>query len=236
MLTIIIPAYNEAGRIEKSVSIVKKTLQSTKIKKYRIIIAEDGSTDGTYGIIRKLAEKDCRIKISHSDKRLGRGLALKKCGKLIEGNFVVFMDADLSTRLNALRSMMNELKNNDIVVGSRYVSGARYKRTFTRLFLSKLYNLIRMVLFPQLDVKDAQCGFKGFRRNTFIKVNKKTKSNGWFWDTEFLIRANEMKARIKEIPIAWEGDKKTSVRVMKDTLEMLTGLITLKLKMINLLF
>jgi hypothetical protein len=126
---------------------------------------------------------------------------------------------------------MKELETNDVVVGSRYVIGAKYKRSFARLLLSRSYNLIRMILFPKLTIKDAQCGFKGFRKNIFVEVNKRTKSNGWLWDTEFLIRAKEMGARIKEIPVVWEEDRKTSVRLLKDTLDMFIGLINMRLQL-----
>jgi len=229
MITLIVPAYNEAETIEKAISSISQKLKEMKIK-YRIIIAEDGSTDGTYEIACKIAKNDKHVKISHSDKRLGRGLALKNCNKLVKGKFVVYMDADLSTKLDSLDLMIKELKYNDVVVGSRYITGSKYKRSPLRLFLSKGFNFIRMVFFPELKIKDAQCGFKGFRKNVFVEINKRTKDNGWFWDTEFLIRAKEMGLKIKEIPIEWKENRKTSLKLIKDVLKMSYGLIRLRLE------
>jgi len=229
MITVIVPAYNEAKTIEKAVSSISQKLREMKVK-YRIIIAEDGSTDGTYDIAQGIAKNDEHVKISHSNKKLGRGLALKNCNKLVKGKFVIYMDADLSTKLNSLDLMIKELEYNDVVVGSRYIRGSKYKRSPLRLLLSKVFNFIRMVLFPELKIKDCQCGFKGFKKSVFIELNKKTKSNGWFWDTELLIRADKEGIKIKEIPIMWKENKRTSVRLVKDISELLWGLIKLKLE------
>ncbi|MEM5881568.1 MAG: glycosyltransferase [Candidatus Aenigmatarchaeota archaeon] len=228
MITIIIPAYNEARTIEKCINEVRKKLQEMKIN-YQIIIAEDGSSDNTYQIAKSLAKKYKNIEISHFDKRLGRGSALKRCVNIVKGDFVIYMDADLSTKLDALELLIRELKYNDIVIGSRYIGGAKYKRSLIRLMLSRAYNLIRLLLFPKLKVKDCQCGFKGFRKDIFIEINKNVEDGQWFWDTEFLIKANARKAKIKEIPIEWGGDKRTSVKILKDSIIMFAKLIKLRL-------
>ncbi|MFH7881020.1 MAG: glycosyltransferase [Candidatus Aenigmatarchaeota archaeon] len=227
MITIIVPVFNEAEIIKKNLLKIIHELKKLK-KRYEIIVAEDGSTDKSYEIVKKIEEENKKIKVLHHKKRLGRGLALKRCSSVAKGKFIIYMDADLSTKLDALKIVLKELNKYDIVVGSRYIKGAKYKRTLKRLFLSKIYNLIRLILFPDVKIKDTQCGFKGFKRNVFIEINKEVKSNDWFWDTEFLIKAKRKGFKIKEIPVVWVENKKSSIKILRDGLKMVAQLIKLR--------
>jgi glycosyltransferase involved in cell wall biosynthesis len=231
MFSIILPAYNEADSIESSVKNLIDALE-TKESRFEIIIAEDGSTDGTDRIATRLAKEHQFIKHLHSDKKLGRGLALKRCEGLIKGDYSVYMDVDLAPefgeRLTDMQSFFHD--GCDIVVGSRYHELSNAKRSFGRKIASKIYNLLQMVLFG-LPIHDLQCGFKGFRKNVFIQMNKEVAANGWFWDTEILIRAFLRGYSIKEIPVEWREGKRTKVRMMNDSWNMGTSLIRLWLRL-----
>ena len=231
MFSIMLPAYNEADRIESSVREIANLLKSKNIS-FEIIIAEDGSTDGTDKIASRLAKEKKFIKHLHSDKRLGRGLALKRCGKIVEGNYLVYMDVDLAPEFGErLTDMLKYFKDGfDIVIGSRYHELSKAERSFGRKVASKSYNFLQKILFG-LPVNDLQCGFKGFKRNIFINMNKEVGANGWFWDTEILIRSFSKGYKIKEIPVEWREGKQTKVKIIKDSWDMGTSLIKLWFKL-----
>jgi glycosyltransferase involved in cell wall biosynthesis len=235
MFSIILPAYNEADKIESSIQKLTSILKSKNIS-FEIIIAEDGSTDGTDRIAARLAKENKFIKHLHYDERLGRGLALKRCGEILKGNYLAYMDVDLAPRFGEkLVDVLNEFKNGfDIVIGSRYHELSKTKRSFERKVASKSYNFLQKILFG-VPIKDLQCGFKSFRRDVFIQMNKEVDANGWFWDTEMLIRSFLKGYKIKEIPVEWKEGKQTKVKMIKDSLSMGTSLIKLwfKLKISN---
>jgi glycosyltransferase involved in cell wall biosynthesis len=231
MFSIILPAYNEADNIESSIKGLIDVLE-TKKNAFEIIIAEDGSTDGTDGIATRLAREHASIKHLHSDRRLGRGLALKRCGGMISGDYPVYMDVDLAPEFGEkLTDMLFFFHRGfDIVVGSRYHESSNAKRTTGRKIASKAYNLLQRVLF-RMPIRDLQCGFKGFRKNVFIQMNKEVAADGWFWDTEILIRAFLRGYSIREIPVEWREGKQTKVKIMKDSWNMGISLIRLWLKL-----
>ncbi|MCD6093122.1 MAG: glycosyltransferase [Candidatus Aenigmarchaeota archaeon] len=126
MFSLIFPVYNESSCLEKNIKKTMNYLNDLKIK-YEIIIAEDGSTDNTYGIASSLAKKYKKVRCSHYSNRLGRGLALKRAFSLAKGNIVGYMDIDLATDLRHLKELINYTKNHDIVTGSRYLKKSTLK-------------------------------------------------------------------------------------------------------------
>lgn len=228
MISLVIPAFNEADKLEACVSKTRNALKKIGIP-FEIIIAEDGSTDGTNEVAEKLSKKFVEVKHFHSDEKLGRGKALSLAFSKSRGELLAYMDVDLATDLTHLNQLIQELKNYDVVIGSRYLPESKASRTLERRIFSLGYNLFIRVLLGS-RVHDHQCGFKGFRKKVFTKINKKLSSTHWFWDTEFLVLAQRNGYSIKEIPVNWEekGRKgKSKVNIKKDVLDM--GLQAIKL-------
>ncbi len=225
MISVVLPAHNEARNLERTV----KKLAGFLEKGYEIIVAEDGSTDGTDRVARRLERKGL-IKFMHSDERLGRGKALSAAFKKARGNVIVYMDVDLATQLSSLKQLINEVRGGaDIAIGSRYCKGSDAKRTFSRLLASKAYNLLVFVLFG-LKLSDMQCGFKAFKKDSLMKMLCDVKDTHWFWDTELLIRASRKGYKIVEVPVRWREGESTTVNVLKDSLDMGSNLFKLKLR------
>jgi len=209
MVSVVLPAYNEANRIETAVKKTAEVLNDIGCD-YEIIIAEDGSTDGTDRIAKKLVNE--KIKHLHSDVRLGRGRALMNAFENAKGNIVVAMDVDLATNIKHLKELIDAIKNGyDIAVGSRLLKESKAKRSFERKLYSVIYNLLVRV-FLGSKIKDHQCGFKAFKREVVIALSKETKDNHWFWDTEILVLAQKKGYKIKEIPVEWEEGEDTKVK------------------------
>ena len=219
-VSVVFPAYNEATTLEAAVEKVTQTLNEFT-RSYEIIIAEDGSTDGTDRLAAALAEKYPFVKHNHGEKRLGRGAALKNAFKQSSGEVLVYMDLDLATDVKHLKSLVDavEYEGYDFATGSRLLTESKVKRSGTRHLASRTYNFMVRALLGS-EVKDHQCGFKAFRREPLLQLLDEVGANHWFWDTEILVRAYRRGYKIKEIPVSWKGGRETKVRLLQDSLNM----------------
>jgi len=223
-VSIILPAYNEAKRIEKAVKVVKEYLKRSNYD-YEIIIAEDGSTDGTDKIAERLAKSNSRIIHLHSNERLGRGKALTNAIRQAKGDIVAYLDVDLSTDMKHLKELIDAIaRGYDVATGSRLMRGSKTERPFKRDLASRIYNLlVRLMLGSKL--RDHQCGFKAFRKSSILPLLDKIKDNYWFWDTELLVLAQKFDLKVKEIPVKWKQSEDTKVRFAKDVSYMFSQIL-----------
>ncbi|MEM2103893.1 MAG: glycosyltransferase family 2 protein [Candidatus Bathyarchaeia archaeon] len=218
-VSIVFPAYNEAERLEEA---VEKTIKALKecAKSYEIIIAEDGSTDGTDKIAFKLSKRNPSIRHFHNDKRLGRGQALKNAFFSSRGEILAYVDVDLATDLKHLKTLIESIREGfDVAIGSRMLPESRAERTVYRRVASKVYNLM-VQTFLGSKIKDHQCGFKAFRRQPLLKIIRKTEAIHWFWDTEILVRASRMGLKIKEFPVTWKAGRESKTHLLRDSVTM----------------
>ncbi len=224
-VTVVLPAFNEADRLERAVEEVKRWMDKTGYE-YEIVIAEDGSTDGTDRIASELAKRDPKVKHLHSDERLGRGRALTRAFKQAEGDVLVYLDVDLSTDMRHLKELIDAVAKEgyDLATGSRLMKESKAERPFKRDIASKVYNLlVRLMLGSKL--RDHQCGFKAFRRSSILGLLEEVKDDHWFWDTELLVLAQRRGLRVKEIPVRWKQGRDTKVRFTKDVLYMFSQIM-----------
>ncbi len=227
MISFVIPVHNEVGKLEKCILEIIK-ISAIFREPFEIIISEDGSVDGSYFMAKNLAKKYSIIKVLHSSKRLGKGGALKKASKIVRGVNVVYMDADLATDINYIKNLVNELeKGCDIVVGSRNLENSIVTRSVIREVLSRVYNFLVRLLFAT-KLHDMQCGFKAFKRTVLIGMIEDVKDPYWFWDTELLIKSIKKGYIVKEIPIKWDENRESKVRLFHDSLYMGHKLINLR--------
>ena len=188
---------------------------------YEIIIAEDGSTDGTAERAEEIAQKYPYVKHIHREKRLGRGTALKNAFKQSSGEVFVYMDLDLATDLKALKPLVEAItvEGYDFSTGSRMLPESKVERSLRRSISSKTYNfLVRHMLGSKL--RDHQCGFKAFKREPVLQLLDEVEATHWFWDTEIMVRAQRRGYKVKEIPVEWKSGKGTKVNLFKDSWNM----------------
>jgi len=220
MVSVVLPAYNEANRLEVAIAKISQTLKEDEYP-YEIIIAEDGSTDGTAEKAEELAQKYSYVRHIHREKRLGRGAALNNAFRQCNGEVFVYMDSDLSTDLKSLKSLIDAIivEGYDFSTGSRLLPESRVERSLRRSISSKSYNfLVRHMLGSK--VLDHQCGFKAFRKEAVLSLLDEVEATHWFWDTEILVRAHCHGFKIKEIPVEWTMGKDTKVNLAKDSWRM----------------
>lgn len=227
MISIIVPVHNEAPILKRNVS---KLLEAAKsLGDFQIILAEDGSTDGSREVASALARGP--VSLLSSQKKLGRGASLKRAIKASSGDTVIYMDADLATDLCHMEELVSGIgKGYDIVTGSRLMKGSAVTgRSTLREFFSRGYNLMLRLLF-NTGINDHQCGFKGFRKSAVLPLLDSVQDDHWFWDSELLIRAQKKGLKIAEIPVKWTDRKDSSVRLRSDILRMGAAAIRLRLK------
>jgi glycosyltransferase involved in cell wall biosynthesis len=231
-ISILLPAYNEALRIEQCVKDVEQAVSSFS-GSYEIIVAEDGSTDGTDRIVATLAESNPNLSFLHSPIRLGKGKAIKKALSSAKGDVIVFMDVDLSTSLRYLPRIVQLAKEHrGMAIGSRHVKGSRVKRSFSRTLFSLTYNLLVRALF--LDgVHDHQCGFKAMSHEVAEALRDNCKSDGFFFDTEMILRCKKLGFPLIEVGVEWVETRKKSepsgVKLFRDAMKVGIDLLRFRL-------
>jgi glycosyltransferase involved in cell wall biosynthesis len=218
-VTAILPVYNDRASLEKAIPRSLDTL-SRITSSFELVVAEDGSTDGSAEFVREAAEHDARIRLVHSDERQGRGRALTRVMKeFSRGNILCYYDVDLATDMTHLAELIQSIRDGyDLATGSRLLPQSRVMRSGKREIPSRVYNgMVRAILGSSLH--DHQCGFKSFRREQVLPVLGSVRATHWFWDTEVLVRAQKQGLRVHEFPVQWQEGKGTTVR-LKDVFSM----------------
>jgi len=228
---IVIPVYNEEHVLARSVETLRAFLQDGLTHKWRIVVADNASTDGTLAAAQALAEEHPgEVAVIHLPQK-GRGRALRAAWLGSEAEVLTYMDVDLSTDLSGLPPLVDAIavEGYDLAIGSRLARGARINRSLRREAISRVYNLIiKAVHFTRFS--DAQCGFKAISRQAARELVPLVKNEEWFFDTEILILAEKGGYWIKEIPVQWVEDPDTRVKIARTVAEDLRGLLRLRFR------
>jgi hypothetical protein len=221
-VSVVLPAYDEAGTIEGTVERTVAALESfLPAEAFEVFVAEDGCNDRTPEIASRLAREDERIHHVHSDERLGRGGALERAFRASEGDVLVYFDTDLATDLSHLSELVESVRSGpyDVATGSRWMPDQEADRPLTRDVASRGFNgLVRTVLRSSL--RDHQCGFKAFDRTALFSLLDDVEDEHWFWDTEVLVRAQRRGYRVREFPVDWEPKGDSKVNLVSDVVAM----------------
>jgi glycosyltransferase involved in cell wall biosynthesis len=224
-VTAIIPVFNDRHSLE--IAIPRSVENLSRITEgFELIVAEDGSTDGSAGLVREYEQKDSRIHLLHRDERLGRGKALNRAISESKGKIVCYYDVDLATDMHHLPELIRSIREGaDIATGSRLMPGSDIVRTGGREIASRSYNFL-VRLFLGSRIYDHQCGFKAFNKEKIVRILPAIHSNHWFWDTELLVRAQRNGYTVREFPVRWRAGKGTTVKI-NDVFEMGSSILRL---------
>ncbi len=224
---IAIPVYNEEKDLPRSIDILTKFLRENLENPWNIVIADNGSSDNTLSVAELLSKRYTGVTYVHIPQK-GRGRALRHVWMESAADIVSYMDADLSTDLHHFPQLVAAIEEGShIAIGSRLSKGSKVKRSLKREFLSRSYSaLIRLMFFTPF--RDAQCGFKALSRGCARALVPLIKDNGWFFDSELLILGAGHGLRIKEIPVHWEDDPDTRVKIISTAWEDIKGLLRLR--------
>lgn len=211
-LSIIVPAYNEAERLPKTLVDMDKRLAGAPYS-YEILVVNDGSKDKTAEIVKNMTKMVRNLKLIDMIENVGKGGAVRQ-GMLLAGGAVrIFTDADNSTSIDQFEKMMPYFKEGySVVFGSRAMKGAQLDppEPVYRQIPGKAGNLIiQALLLP--GYWDTQCGFKAFTAEAAERVFKASRIGGWGFDVETLSLAKRMGYRLKEVPVHWVNDTRSHI-------------------------
>ena len=229
---IVIPVLNEEVALPGCIEKLYAFISDYPERDWRIIVADNGSTDRTTEIATELAENHSNLSMTRLDQR-GRGRALKKAWSESDADVRLYMDVDLSTDLKALPALVAAIADDgyEVATGSRLMKGSEVvDRTLKREITSRGYNILIHLFFPLTKFKDAQCGFKAVSRHNAENLIPLIEDNAWFFDTELLLLAGNAGYGIKEIPVHWEDDPDTRVNVISTAWKDVKGLLRLRFK------
>lgn len=218
-LSIVIPAYNEASRIVRTLEDLQTQLPA-HVADFEIRVVDDGSTDATASIVEQVAARDARVVLQREAHR-GKGGAVR-AGLLAARGALRFMcDADLSMPVAELPRFLAQVPGQyDIAIGSREGVGARrvgepeYRHSMGRVF----NGLVKASILPGFN--DTQCGFKLFTARAAETVFPRTRIDGWAFDIEALFIARRHGLRVMELPIEWHYRDRSQVSPVIDSFRM----------------
>ena len=223
-LSIIIPCYNESKDIADNVLTVKKYLDDKQID-HELILVNDGSKDNTKEVIESIPDV---IPLSYEPNR-GKGGAVKEGILHATGDYVLFMDADLSTDISAIEQVVEQAPTCDLLIGSRHAKGSviKKKQPAIRVFIGWCCRLLVNMLF-HTHLKDTQCGFKAMRIDVAKKLAEKQLINNFAFDVEYIFIANLNKLTIKELGVTWSDDRESTVSPFKSSIKFFKDLHYIK--------
>jgi glycosyltransferase involved in cell wall biosynthesis len=220
---VVIPVFNEVHSLAASVRALHSHLSATLPTSFRITIADNASTDGTWTVARYLHRNLDHVAARRLPEK-GRGRALRTVWTESDAQVLAYMDVDLSTDLRAVLPLLAPLVSghSDLAIGSRLARGARIIRGRKREIISRCYNLIlRATLHARFS--DAQCGFKAITKPAAMALLPQVQDNGWFFDTELLILAQRAGLRVYEVPVDWVDDPDSRVDIVDTAVKDLKG-------------
>lgn len=227
MLSVVIPVYNFAEKIEENAQKLLRFLEEN-IGEFEIIFVDDGSTDGTYHILSKIASP--AISVLSLERNTGKGAAVKAGAKESRGDLIIFTDADLPYGLEAIKRFVEQFRDGcEVILGSRRIVKGRVPATpyvIIRRGLSVIFLMLANLLLIK-KVADAQCGMKGFTRNSALDLFGRLRIDGFAFDVELIYLAQKKGYRIVELPVTFLGSYyATSVGFCK-SFRMLFDLLSL---------
>ena len=224
VVDLVIPVLNEAHVLEKSVTTVRAFLSESIRHEWRVVIVDNGSTDGTDRVATSLAERYPDVAFLHLHQR-GRGRALRHAWTTSRADVVCYTDVDLSTELAALPKLVDGIlfEGFEVATGSRLLAASKTKRSLKREFISRTYNLMVKALL-RTSFSDAQCGFKAMSRRAVEAIIPHVKDESWFFDTELLTLAEKWGFRIKDVPVLWVEDDDSRVKIVRTAWDDIKGI------------
>jgi glycosyltransferase involved in cell wall biosynthesis len=224
---VVVPVHNEQAILPASIRRLHEYLSAELPLDWRIVIADNASSDETLRIGLALAADLPGVELIALTEK-GRGRALRAAWERSDADVVCYMDADLSTDLRALAPLLAPLLSghSDVAIGTRLAPGSRVVRGAKRELISRGYNrLLHTVLGARFS--DAQCGFKAVRTDAARRLLPGVRDEGWFFDTELLVLAQREGMRIHEVPVDWVDDPDSRVDLVRTAIDDLRGIARL---------
>jgi len=227
-VSVVVPAYREAARIAASCAEILRFFDAAAVS-CEVIVADDGSDDGTAEAAFAAAAEDARVRLVSLAPHKGKGAALRAGILASAGRLVLMIDADLAIPLEEFPAFAAAARSADVVIASKEL-GRRdglVTQPFLRALSGRVFNLaVRLLVVP--GFLDTQAGFKLFRGDVARRLASQSVVDGFAGDVELLALARRAGLAIVELPVHCRLRTRTSVRLTRDSLRMLRDLIGIR--------
>jgi glycosyltransferase involved in cell wall biosynthesis len=232
MVSVVLACYNEEQVLAASFAEIKDTLDGLG-RPYEVLFVDDVSRDRTREIIRALAEAHpaVDIRVILHEKNQGRGATVTDGFRAARGDIVGYLDVDLEVHSRYIPSLVRAIEKGADVATVRRIYAFQVG-SLDRYLMSRGYSfLVRRLL--RVPIHDTETGYKFFRRERLLPVLDEIEDGGWFWDTEFMVRALRHGLRIQEIPGAYvrRADKTSTVSGLRDSAAYFARLVRFRRKL-----
>jgi dolichyl-phosphate beta-glucosyltransferase len=214
-LSLILPAYNEMGRIRDTIGQTQSYLDNRRFS-YEIIVAADG-TDGTREAVAAMVAVDPRLSVLGDVERRGKGRGIRLGVARAVGQIIGFADADFKTPIEELDRILPWFDQGyDIVIGSRALAESRVEvpQPLYRQLGSRAFAVAMHVLLGMWHIHDTQCGFKFFRAPAARDLFGRQRIDGYMFDVEVLHLAEQSGYAVKEVGVRWRDDGDSRLRLV----------------------
>lgn len=228
LITIVIPAYNEAHRLPQTLARVRDFM-ATQSAPLDVIVVNNNSRDATGDIAADFAARHAEFSVLHQPVQ-GKGAAVRMGMLAARGNYAFICDADLAMPIEELPRFYPENLGGayDIAIGSREAPDAqRFDEPWYRHAMGRVFNLlVRWLAVPR--IQDTQCGYKAFRREVAHALFSIQQVDGWAFDVEVLALALQRDYHILEVGIPWYYGAGSRVAPLRDSLRMLREVLRIR--------
>ena len=228
-LTVVVPAYNEGGRIGPTLRRIIEYLD-VKALDGELVIVIDGCTDGTLGEVIMATSGRPQVVVLDNEVNRGKGFSVRRGMLAASGRFVLFSDADLSTPIEQVESLIACLEQRGgVAIASRALpdSNIRVRQSYWRQSMGKIFNwFVRRLALP--GIHDSQCGFKCFPREVARQIFARQRLDRFAFDVEILWIARKLGHPVSEIPAVWVNSPQSKVRPLVDSARMLLDLVRIR--------
>ena len=231
-ISIVIPAYNEAGRIGSTLTTILDYLAAGGLDG-EILVVDDGSTDDTVAVVRGILDESGPHRLLTGRGNRGKGYSVREGARCATRPWTLISDADLSTPIAEVEQMLVAARDggHDLVMGSRAMADSRIGvyQGWLRRNMGRTFNLAVRAI-TGLPYKDTQCGFKLWRTESVRPLLDKLTIDGFAWDVELLMVAKHAGLTMKEVPVEWNDVAGTKVGIVSDPLRMIRDVIRIRLR------
>jgi dolichyl-phosphate beta-glucosyltransferase len=224
-LSIVIPAYNEAGRIPETLALIKDFLETQQYTA-EVIVVDDGSRDSTVETVQRYMQRFPELRLIKNKVNKGKGAVVRQGMLEARGVYRLFTDADNSTPITEISKLLHYIPHYDVVIGSRYLreDSIKIRQPLKRRIISRSSNfVIQTLLLP--GVKDTQCGFKLFSAKAAEEIFSRESMAGWSFDIELLVIAKQRRFSVKEVPVVWYDAKNSTFHAGKEAKKFIQDLL-----------
>src|SRR5262245_39285778 len=231
-LSIVIPAYNEAVRLGKSLPTVVDYLREN-LPESELIVVDDGSMDNTADLAREMLNDSgsLRTSVISYKSNLGKGRAVRLGLQAARGDIALFSDADLSTPITEVPKLTEPITRGeyDVTFGSRALDRSLIgvHQPWRREQGGRIFNLV-VRLATGLPFWDTQCGFKAFRMQVCRPIVEAATVDRFGFDVELLYLAYRAGLRLKEIPVHWSDDADSKLSVFSDSFKAINEVVLIR--------